>query len=171
MTYIRTYTDRAVDFLEPRLETINITDIAHALAITNRFSGHTMFPYSVAQHSVLAAVAAPFSLQLEALLHDAHEAYVGDMPTPLKHLMPEYQELEGRMELAVRTKFGLPWNMSPEVKHIDRRMLATEAEHFGFSLWTDIGTVVPFHAMKIEEWDWTRARDEFIERFNVYTSR
>ncbi len=89
--------------------------------------------YSVAEHSVLCAgMAAAEGLtyleQLEALLHDAAEAYIGDMSTPMKSLVPEFRRVERSVDVAVRKRFGLPLEMSSAVKRIDARMVVAEAD-------------------------------------------
>jgi len=126
MIYIQTYTGFHFDLQDPKPDTISIIDIAQALSHINRFTGHTIMPYSVAQHSLHASYIVPPEFALEALMHDAHEAYTGDVSAPLKSLLPDYRALEKRIESAVRHKFGLPAQMSPEVKRADMIMLATE---------------------------------------------
>jgi len=71
-----------------------IEDIAHALANICRWTGHTSRFYSVAEHCIRAAAIAPPECKLHVLMHDAAEAYLGDVATPLKNLLPEYQTIE-----------------------------------------------------------------------------
>lgn len=165
VTEIQTFTGKCFDFLDPDPDSIDIRDIAHALSLVNRFGGHTPKPYSVAQHCVLASFAAPYELAFEALMHDAQEAYVGDIPTTLKQLMPQYQVIEDRAEAAIRAKFGLPEEFSPIVKMIDRRLLVTEAREFGMNWWPIMG-VEPYPHMDVTPWHWEEARDQFMRRFN-----
>lgn len=93
--WIQTHTGRAFDLLEPRSEDVNVADIAHALSRINRFSGHTHGePYSVAHHSMLvadllASWGAPPAIVREGLLHDAGEAYYGDITSPVKRAMKD----------------------------------------------------------------------------------
>lgn len=111
---------------DPRPEQICIADIAHALAHLCRFTGHTRVFYSVAQHSVHASYLVPPEHALAALLHDAAEAYIGDVATPLKALLPDYHAIERRMEATVRAAFGLPAQLPDCVKLADLTLLATE---------------------------------------------
>ena len=164
MTYISTRSG-TVDFLKPDPNSIRIEDIAHALSLINRYGGHTPYPYSVAQHCVLASQVAPAGLELEALLHDAQEAYVGDMPTPLKALLPEYKVIEDRLEAVIRKKFGLPEKFTPALKAVDHRIMITEAASFGFDLWVPTEGVGPYDDLPIESWSWRRARRSFLSRF------
>lgn len=126
--WIMTYTGRAFYPTEPRIEDIVIEDIAHALAHVCRFAGHTRSFYSVAQHSVLVADECPESMRLYALLHDASEAYLGDVPRPLKRLSEwsDYRGCEDRLKALIYARFGLPEIEPKELKIIDRRMLRTE---------------------------------------------
>jgi hypothetical protein len=85
--WIQTYTGKKFNLECPSEEMICIEDIAHHLALENRFGGATILPYSVAEHSIEMCKLAPEELKLEALLHDAEEAYYKDLPTPLKRLI------------------------------------------------------------------------------------
>jgi len=172
-TWIETLTGRHVDILDPDPSEMNIEDIAHALSNTNRFGGHLRKPYSVAQHCVLMSYLCPPELAFECLMHDAHEAYIGDMPSPFKIAMPEFQRLEDNMEATVRRAFNMPGDKHPRaVKHWDQVMLMTEARDFGLSWYgTEKHTdMPPAHADKIVAWDWLEARTEFLFRYHELTS-
>lgn len=106
-----------------------IKEIAYALCNIKRFTGHTN--YSVAQHSFMVSMYLPTQDALMGLMHDAHEAYVGDVSGPLKSLLPDYRKLEEEVALALRTRFGLPVIVPHLVDHIDKRMGLTEAIYFG----------------------------------------
>ncbi|TKI02302.1 HD family hydrolase, partial [Martelella alba] len=126
MTWITTFSGRHFDYADPDINSICITDIIHALSNECRYAGHCPQFYSVAQHSVLTSMIVPPAFALEALLHDAAEAYCKDIPAPLKQLLPDYHAVESRVDAAIRRRFGLPEAMSPEVKRADLIMLATE---------------------------------------------
>jgi len=126
MIWIQTHTGIQFDLLDPTPDMICIEDIAHSLARLCRFTGHCNQFYSVAQHSWLCSYKAPLKYALEALLHDAHEAYTGDMSKPLKGLCPEYIVIQKNIDGVIREKFGLPAACSPIVRGIDHRMLYTE---------------------------------------------
>ncbi len=167
-TGIQTYSGAMFDFLDPDPDTILIEDIAHSLSLTNRFGGHTAKAYSVAQHCVLCAQMAPVGLRFQALMHDAQEAYVGDVATPLKQLLPDYQALEARVEGVIRDKFGLPREFDPRVKEIDVRMLATEAKHLGFHWWDSL-PAAPYSSdqLTFEVWEPEDSYGRFMGVFNV----
>jgi len=120
--------------LDPRPEEIFLDDIAAALGRICRFGGHlkaAMGTYSVAQHSVLVASLVPPDLRRAALLHDAAEAYVGDMIRPLKITAPlgaAFKVIERGVEKAIAVRFGLSPDdfHRPEVKRADAIVLATE---------------------------------------------
>jgi len=160
---IQTFTGKFVNFLNPQPNTIDIVDIAHALAMVNRYAGHTPLPYSVAQHSVLCSHQVPEHLAFEALMHDAQEAYVGDVPSTLKQILPDYQVVEWKLEEVIRDKFGLPREMTRAVKEADLGMMAAEVAHFGFT-WGD-RIDVPAAKVRIEAWPWQLARRSFLRRF------
>jgi len=125
---IETYTGTMFDFLNPTRETIQIEDIAHALSNICRFTGHGIF-YSVAQHSIACSTMAGSERSAyAALMHDAHEAYTGDLSTPLKDLLPYYRSIADNIQRAINEKYSVPADEATEaeVKYIDRMMLATE---------------------------------------------
>lgn len=163
---ILTRSGRYFDFTVADPRQVDIDDIAHALSHICRFTGHTRFFYSVAQHSVLVSRLVPPELAFEALLHDAHEAYVGDMASPLKALLPGYKALEKRIEALVRARFELPAVMSPAVKQADLVALRTEQRDCMNSdhLWTVLEGIEPHH----EPIEWippSLVRDLFLRRF------
>lgn len=123
---MQTHTGRIVDLSSFSEEDIDIADIAHALAHIVRFTGHANRPYTVAQHSMLVADLCPEGDRLWGLLHDASEAYLGDVSTPLKTLLPEYREIEGRVQRMIAGRFGLPWPIPGSVKDADRDALMIE---------------------------------------------
>lgn len=126
MSWILTHSGKHFDLIDPQPSMINVLDIAHALSNCCRYAGHCRYYYSVAQHSVLASQIVPPEFALEALLHDASEAYIGDVTRPLKHLLPDYRAIEHKVEAAIRSAFGLPEAQSYPVTIADRIMLATE---------------------------------------------
>ena len=125
-SWILTASGRHIDLLAPCPDEIAIEDIALGLSRECRFSGQTREFYSVAQHSVLVSRIVPEAFALEALLHDATEAYLGDVSSPLKQLLPEHRRIEKILDRAIRTRFGLPILPSGPVKRADRILLATE---------------------------------------------
>lgn len=127
--WITTYTGQRFYPLDPRPEEVRILDIAHALSKVCRFGGHCLQFYSVAQHSVLVSYVEP---TLWALLHDAAEAYIGDLTSPLKRSLKEagqnfYAEAEQRIMKAVCERFNLPLEEPAAVKAADMTLLYTEA--------------------------------------------
>lgn len=116
-----------LSILGPREDEIAIEDIAHALALQCRFSGHCKRHYSVAEHSIHVMKLVPEEDRLWALLHDAPEAYLIDVPRPLKAELPQYVEAEKRVMKGLAKHFGLIGEMPDSVKWADTAMLATEA--------------------------------------------
>lgn len=125
---IRTYSGLYFNVVEPSIEMISIEDIAHSLAYQCRFGGHIPKFYSVAQHSIECSYEASKEKKLEALLHDASEAYLLDIPKPIKVNLPDYVKLEETVMGLISEKFGIGHPICEEVKEIDRRMLEYEWE-------------------------------------------
>jgi len=125
-----TYSGIWLDLENPTPDMITIKDIAIGLSRESRFNGHTEKFYSVAQHSVLCSRLVPEWVALEALLHDATEAYLKDIPTPLKDMLPEYKKIEQRLDAVIRRAFGFPELQSFYVKDADNEALLHEMSSF-----------------------------------------
>ncbi len=126
MNWILTHTGKRFDLFEPDVDMIDPRDIAHSLAHLCRFNGHTREFYSVAQHSCLVADLVPAEHKLAALLHDATEAYLGDMTRPLKEWMPYYRGFEDVIWGRICERFGLEIGLPASVHQADLIALTTE---------------------------------------------
>jgi len=166
MSWILTQSGRRFDLFEPTAAMIEPSDIAHALSNICRFNGHTRAHYSVAQHSVLVSLAVPAEDALAGLLHDATEAYVGDMVRPLKQQMPDYQAAEAAVWRAVCERFQLAEDLPDSVKRADMIMLATERRDLmphSLGEWECLRGVEPLPS-PIKPWTPKRAREAFRDR-------
>jgi hypothetical protein len=167
--WIATYTGIRFYPLDPRPEEIDIHDIAHSLARTCRFNGHGNSFYSVAQHSCIVSENVGTFNKLWGLLHDAAEAYIGDMVRPLKK-QPElsfFSEIENKIMEAVVEKFGLYSKEMPiDVKAADLIALRTEARDLGLYApdWS-INSVRPY-SFKITPLGPAQSEILFLNHFN-----
>ena len=140
--YLQTVSGRWVNPFDPDPEQLDIGDIARALANQCRFGGHCRVFYSVAQHSVIVselveARGGDVEDVFAALMHDASEAYLGDMPHPLKHRSPlgaAFKDAEDHLEAALQQHFAIKPDV-PEIKRADRALLATERRAFSDEAW------------------------------------
>jgi hypothetical protein len=146
-----TFTGRRFYPLDPRVEDIDIRDIAHSLALQSRWMGHCKTHYSIASHALACARVAEMGDCHEdtvkwCLMHDASEAYVGDVIRPIKRSLlvdtsppdcpspqgtwvESFKALENRFHQLIAERFDLPEEMPDAVHEIDNRMLVTEAYH------------------------------------------
>lgn len=115
--------------LDPRPGDFDIKDIAHGLAHTCRWGGQVDQFYSVAEHSVLVSRYVRRELRMNALMHDAAEAFVGDIPRPLKRILgANYKLIEDRTHEAIAIQYGITKEMHPQVKEIDNRITVDERQ-------------------------------------------
>ncbi len=125
---IRTFTGKYFNVFDIDPGLICIEDIAHGLSMQCRFGGHTHYFYSVAQHSIEVALLCPFGQRLAGLLHDASEAYLLDIPRPIKNQLLNYKEIEHNLMLAISEKFGFQYPFCRAVKQNDEIILKDEWE-------------------------------------------
>jgi hypothetical protein len=163
--FIETYTGRRAYLMDPQAEDICIEDIAWGLANECRFGGHVSRFYSVAQHSCYVSDYLPQGKKLAGLLHDSPEAYLKDLPRPLKALLPSYVIMEKRWAQVIGKKYDVSF-CDPAIKHADNVLLVTEARDLKRGVREDWGLAEqplprPIIAMPPEQ-----ARRAFLFRFN-----
>lgn len=166
--FMQTYTGLAFDFLSPDPDKIVIEDIAHALSLLCRYGGHTRRFYSVAEHSIFVSQLNHY--RLEGLLHDATEAYLGDMIYPLKAALPAYKELEHNLMGVIAEKFNLTYPFPEIISIVDKRMLGTEREQAMLPCekeWYHVGE--PFPDLKLQFYDPKEAEERFLSRYYFLT--
>ncbi len=127
--WIETYTGKKFYFLNPNPDDIDIIDIAHSLAMQCRFTGHIESFMSVAEHSVAVSAIVDKPNQLAGLLHDASEAYLSDIASPIKQHFPQYYEMEDKVMQAIADKFGFEYPLNEDVKDADATQLKSEAKY------------------------------------------
>lgn len=155
---IRTVTGIYVNVFEPTPEMFCIEDIAHSLSHQCRFGGHLPHYYSVAQHSIVMSDKMHESHKLAALLHDASEAYLLDIPRPIKKGLSNYKEIEDKLMNAIAAKFGFEYPLHEKVKEVDEYMLQWE--------WSTLmlgKSIFP----KIECWSPKYAKECFMSTFEI----
>lgn len=173
MSIIRTYSGQDIDLRNLDVEKVKLVDIAHSLSMQCRFSGHTRHFYSVAQHSVLVSYLVSPECALQGILHDAAEAYIGDITSPVKSMLIGIKEIEHDLLVSIGMKFGVDLvNQHPEVKHADLVALATEKRDLmpadkGMR-WSMLDDIEP-HIHRITHWPQECAKELFINRFLVLT--
>ncbi len=158
---------------DPRPEDVYFDDIASSLAKLCRFTGHTGNDkyyeefYSVAQHSVIVSQNVPPEMAMIGLLHDASEAYIGDISKPMKLVVgPRIAEIEDRVYAAIAERFGLPPEIPEEVKLADLRTFATEKRDIlspATAVWGECPPPYDFHIIPI---GW-RAAESMFRAFYV----
>ena len=170
--YISTYLGNRFYPFSGRIEAVEIEDIAHGLAFQCRFNGQTKAFYSVAQHSLLVASMLPTHLKLAGLLHDAAEAYVGDMVKPLKIYIPQYERIERQVGRVIHQVFGLENVDNIAIKRADLVMLATEKRDLMPNSTEPWKVIEGYPRMKerIKPMGPEEAKADFLKAFSVYAS-
>ena len=164
--WIQTFTGRKYWPADPRAGDVNLLDIAHALSMLCRYTGHTRDFYSVAEHSWHVSHLVSPQNALIGLMHDATEAYTNDINRPLKQSLPDYQRVEHLNWLAIARAFNLPEVLPAEVHTADRNMLTVEKAALMHPLpeWeTDFG--MPAQLVHIRAWEPKVAERRFLRRF------
>ncbi len=164
--------------LEPARTVFDIKDVAHALSNLCRFGGHVKKFYSVAQHSILVAdivkaQGGDADAELWALMHDSTEAYMVDMPTPIKAVIKGYSDMEHRLMSYLINGFALPnhkdmGQLPDVVKFADAVALVTEARqlmHGGLKDWDLKFKTLKPHATTIYPVSPARAEKAFLARY------
>ncbi len=164
---IQTYTGKFFNPFEPEQKDITIEDIAHSLAHICRYNGHCQFFYSVAEHSIIMSYQVPSEAALYALLHDAGEAYLGDIVRPLKTGEHSLAEEAVFRVICERFGFSIPDHVRVKVENADLRMLATEKKALmrPGRHWPQIDQVTPYSTDLIIGLPPQYARAAFLERF------
>jgi hypothetical protein len=170
--WMQTFTGRAFYPLAPEVGGVDPADIAHALSLLCRYGGHVRRFYSVAEHCVLMSEAVGPGNALWALLHDATEAYMGDMIRPLKLAMPAYREAEDRLMAVICDRFGLDHTCPAEVKAADNRILRNERDALMAPSplpWNSIENV-PRLGVNVEGWSPRKAERRYLARLAELTN-
>jgi hypothetical protein len=162
---MQTFTGGRFYPLDPRPEEIVPADIAHALSLLCRYGGHVDRFYSVAEHCVLMSEFVAPEHALAALLHDATEAYVCDVPRPLKRYLGEYKAIEAAVWNAICLRFHVAGDLPAEVHEADDRIILTERNALMFlaeTTWAQDG-MEPL-PVRIEGWHPELAESRYLSR-------
>jgi uncharacterized protein len=168
--WIETYSGKKFWFLKPTPEMIDIDDIAHALAMQCRYTGHVKHFYSVAEHSVHVSNLA--KNKLEGLLHDASEAFLTDIASPIKPHLANYKSMEETIMVAIGKLYGFNWPVSQDTKDADSTQLKTEARHLlpsGGRDWLHEFPTQRVRGVAPKCWTPDQAKMAFLERFYELT--
>lgn len=159
---------------DPVADEIHISDIAAALSKMCRYGGHCLQFYSVAEHAVLCAEAIAEPHKLDALLHDASEAYIVDVPRPIKPSLIGYYDIESRIMEQVSKKFGTAWPLPDAVKRVDNAILRDERQQnmAGMDVISSVwGDVLPALGVTLQFWAPPVAEMKFLQAFRNYGGR
>ena len=166
--WMQTFTGRVFYPLDPRVDEVFIEDIAHALSMQTRYSGHCLNFYSVAEHCILAASQAPEEYKLTMLMHDASEAYLCDIPRPIKPALNNYSDIERRLEQVIATRFNYHYPYPDVVKQIDNAMLGAEMEQNMAKPPRDWELTESPLKVRLKFWAPTAAEQMFLKAFEMY---
>ena len=170
MNWIQTFTRRHFTPLDPKPGDVDIRDIAHSLSLQCRFNGHCRTFYCVADHSVRVSRIVPDHDALWGLMHDAAEAYLTDLPRPVKRQLTVFGDIEDKVLEVIAEVFGLQWPMPDSVHEADLRLLATEARDLMNVRPLDWGIDCETLQDTIEPLTPVEAEQAFLSRFNELTN-
>lgn len=176
MNYIRTYGGKKF-YTTPTPDQVELMDIAVPLSRAPRFAGHSRFEYSVAAHSIHTSLLVPKHLRLQALFHDASEAYLADIPSPFKALMPDYKLIEAGIMQAVAEKFRFDFPVDPIVKQADSAALWIERHTLFTSPSGEDEEVIPFVEPPCKHSTWSThfwslmPREQVAKQFLSYANK
>lgn len=166
-SWVQTYTGRRFFPLDPDKNEICIEDIANALGKICRYNGHTSKFYSVAEHSVYVSQNVSEKNAMWGLLHDAAEAYLGDVVSPIKPFLNGYREYEENLMACIAEKFDLCWPMPKEVKQADVAIIGDESfQVMGLKPTTWSQTILPPLGIEIVGLDWEASTELFLKRYD-----
>ena len=157
-----------LDLLAPNTSNFTVEDIAHGLAHQCRYAGQCRDFYSVAEHSLLVSEMVQDD-PLAALLHDAAEAFLGDITRPLKQMLPDYRRIETEMQRAIFSRFGVDPRSNPAIKNADLAILAAEQKQMmpvGTDDWARHDGIQPA-PVKIRFLSPHQAKAEFLQRYRM----
>lgn len=117
---------KLVDVFNLEKKHLQLETMAHSLSQLNRYTGHALFPYSVAQHSWLLWLCVPAHLRRCALIHDWSEAFTNDIAYPVKVTLPEYTKVEEGIQRRIFELMGEPWENIEELHYYDKQICVNE---------------------------------------------
>lgn len=145
-------------------EDVTIDILSHGLANINRYSGHTLHPYSVAQHSLVLTQICEPGLEKAALLHDAAEMFIGDIPYPMKKALGEaYDEIEEDLNCQIFDIWGVPYSLMMELEDLDRQVCINEMRDFFPEGSVDYADAIP--NLRILPINWYEAKHQYYHTF------
>lgn len=172
--WIQTRKGTKFDLLSPDPATLDIEEIAHSLSLLCRFTGHTRRFMSVAQHSVIVSELTSPESAFDGLMHDATEAYVGDVSRPLKRLLPDYKKIEDGVAAAISLRFGVSDPLPEAVKVADnvsllwerRDLMSTPPES-----WSEETVLAMVPDQTLDPWPSEYAAAVFLRKFHELGGR
>lgn len=181
MAWLETYTGVKFDLVNPKVEQVDIIDIAHVLSKAERFANHLRTRFTVAQHSIICAKLAEKLghskvIQLYLLTHDFSEAYIVDVPRPLKNLMTDYKVIENKIQQVMYNFVGLSEPTEEEMKiidEIDNLSLFYEAELLTRNIdnWS-VNLKIPDKSVDVpEDWFYEMDREDVMFKLIGMTNK
>ena len=174
---IRTHSGKWVNVFEPTADMFVIEDISHALSRQCRFAGHLEHHYSVAQHSIMCSYLVPQEYALQALMHDASEAYLVDIPSPIKRHLSNYKEIEDKVMKCIADKFGFNFPFDEPIKKADVEMLEFEWSYLMLKEKSDKIDLTKNKLLNRDTdytfycWCFEEAKQNFIQRYKQLTEQ